>query len=430
MVEPAAALVQTLTQLLLLRGAQRIEEVGRRGNDLGAFSTHCLRLFLDDGQRTRAVETFSRDQRLQFGTRVGGAADQGLSLRANPFADEHQLLLLGSGQFQFPGHTIDDFLLHLGLLFAAQAHAMASVSITACAQATQYDGSAENADETAFDPGFHIDSFKNGLNTKPWCAAWALASFQRGFAVFRFVSLRLAPARSRPVASMRELARTTASPTGTHPECTMPHHPALTDASRRILTVAAIALPFVWTTARAQTGVRPTPAQTEGPFYPLSLPRDSDPDLLHNGDQAYGKGQPGWVQGTVTDTRGQPLAGALVEIWQCDAGGHYHHPGDGARADPAFQGFGKQSLGPDGRYRFRTIRPVAYSGRTPHIHVKVRLGSRELLTTQLYVRDDPHNSRDFLWRQLRDPRDRDALTIPFESTSDGFRAEFGIVVAT
>ena len=210
----------------------------------------------------------------------------------------------------------------------------------------------------------------------------------------------------------------------------MPHHPALTDASRRILTVAAIALPFVWTTARAQTGVRPTPAQTEGPFYPLNLPHDSDPDLLHNGDQAYGKGQAGWVQGTVTDTRGQPLAGALVEIWQCDAGGHYHHPGDGARADPAFQGFGKQSLGPDGRYRFRTIRPVAYSGRTPHIHVKVRLGSRELLTTQLYVRDDPHNSRDFLWRQLRDPRDRDALTIPFESTSDGFRAEFGIVVAT
>jgi protocatechuate 3,4-dioxygenase beta subunit len=87
-------------------------------------------------------------------------------------------------------------------------------------------------------------------------------------------------------------------------------------------------------------------------------------------------------------------------------------------------------VGPDGRYRFRTIRPVAYSGRTPHIHVKVRLGSRELLTTQLYVRDDPHNGRDFLWRQLRDRRDRDALTVPFEATTDGFRAEFGIVVAT
>jgi protocatechuate 3,4-dioxygenase beta subunit len=210
----------------------------------------------------------------------------------------------------------------------------------------------------------------------------------------------------------------------------MPNRPVLADSCRRNLTVAAMALPFVWTTARAQSGLKPTPAQTEGPFYPLSLPRDSDPDLLQNGDQTYGNGLAGWVEGKVTDRRGQPLAGAQVEIWQCDAGGHYHHPGDGARADPAFQGFGKQLVGPDGRYRFRTIRPVAYSGRTPHIHVKVRLGSRELLTTQLYVRDDPHNGRDFLWRQLRDRRDRDALTVPFEATTDGFRAEFGIVVAT
>ena len=210
----------------------------------------------------------------------------------------------------------------------------------------------------------------------------------------------------------------------------MPNRPALADPTRRMLTAAAIALPFVWTTARAQAGLKPTPAQTEGPFYPLRLPQDSDPDLLQNGDQAYGKGQVGWVEGKVTDTRGQPLAGAQVEIWQCDAAGHYHHPGDGARADPAFQGFGKQLLGPDGRYRFRTIRPVAYGGRTPHIHVKVRLGSRELLTTQLYVQDEPHNNRDFLWRQLRDPRDRDALTVPFEVTTGGFRAEFGIVVAT
>lgn len=202
--------------------------------------------------------------------------------------------------------------------------------------------------------------------------------------------------------------------------------------SRRSLTIAAIALPFLSTTARAQAPAagRPTPRQSEGPFYPPALPSDNDADLLRNGAQRYDAGQAGWVEGVVTDTRGQPLAGSMVEIWQCDAGGHYHHPGDGARADPAFQGFGMQRVGADGRYRFRTIRPVAYGGRTPHIHVKVRQGTRELLTTQLYVRDEPHNARDFLWRQLRDMRDRDALTVPFESSSDGFRAEFPIIIAT
>ena len=83
----------------------------------------------------------------------------------------------------------------------------------------------------------------------------------------------------------------------------------------------------------------------------------------------------------------------------------------------------------DGRYRFRTLKPVAYAGRTPHIHVKVKLGQRELLTTQVYVSDDPANARDFLWRRLNDP-DRAALTIPFTAGSDGLQARFPIVVAT
>jgi protocatechuate 3,4-dioxygenase, beta subunit len=210
----------------------------------------------------------------------------------------------------------------------------------------------------------------------------------------------------------------------------MPDAPVHAPTRRRLLAAAAIAMPFVWTQARAQGGLRPAPRQTEGPFYPVTLPADNDTDLLRNGAQAYEQGQPCRVEGSITDTRGQPLAGAQIEIWQCDAAGHYHHPGDGARADPAFQGFGKQVVGADGRYGFRTIRPVAYSSRTPHIHIKVRLGTRELLTTQLYVQDDPHNSRDFLWRQLRDPRDRDAVTVPFEAADGGLRAKFGIVVAT
>ncbi|MCD6079086.1 MAG: putative intradiol ring-cleavage dioxygenase [Ramlibacter sp.] len=198
--------------------------------------------------------------------------------------------------------------------------------------------------------------------------------------------------------------------------------------SRRRVAAALVALPFCWT-ARAQPAARrrPTPAQTEGPFYPVALPADSDADLLRNGRLAYAQGQPAWVEGVVADLDGKPLRGAQVEIWQCDHAGHYHHPGDGGRADHAFQGFGRATVDGDGRYRFRTIKPVPYTGRTPHIHVKVRLGRRELLTTQLYVEGDAHNERDFLWRNLG--ADRALVTVPFRAGADGLQATFPITVA-
>lgn len=201
-------------------------------------------------------------------------------------------------------------------------------------------------------------------------------------------------------------------------------------ARRRLLlaTAATLAAPAWLTPALAQaSSLRPTPSQTEGPFYPVALPADSDFDLLRNGQVDYRQGEPAWVEGVVTDTRGTPVSGAVVEIWQCDHAGRYHHPGDGNRADPAFQGFGQVSVGRDGRYRFRTLKPVQYSGRTPHIHVKVKLDQQTLLTTQLYVAGDPGNERDFLWRRL-DERGRAALTVPFVSGSDGLRAEFPIAV--
>jgi protocatechuate 3,4-dioxygenase beta subunit len=199
--------------------------------------------------------------------------------------------------------------------------------------------------------------------------------------------------------------------------------------TRRRATAALVALPALWTGARAQPAAarQPTPSQTEGPFYPVELPADSDNDLLQSGTLRYAKGQPAWVDGTVTDLQGKPVAGAQVEIWQCDEAGRYHHPGDGNRADRSFQGFGRVTVDGEGRWRFRTIRPVAYSGRTPHIHVKVKLGARELLTTQLYVEGDSHNARDFLWRSLGE---RSALlTVPFRPGSDGLQASFPIVVA-
>jgi protocatechuate 3,4-dioxygenase, beta subunit len=159
------------------------------------------------------------------------------------------------------------------------------------------------------------------------------------------------------------------------------------------------------------------------------MPADTDFDLLRSGARSYTQGTGAWVSGSVTDVEGKPVGGAAVEIWQCDNDGHYHHSGDGNRADPAFQGFGRVLVGADGGYRFRTLRPVAYGGRAPHIHVKVKLGARELLTTQLYVAGDPGNERDGLWRYLRDPADREALTVPFVAGTDGLQAKFPIVVA-
>lgn len=202
---------------------------------------------------------------------------------------------------------------------------------------------------------------------------------------------------------------------------------------RRTLNAALVIAPAMWLAVRAQpaqsvSALAATPSQTEGPFYPLAIPKDSDFDLLHNGNQNYPKGQSAWVEGKVSDLAGRPVAGAQVEIWQCDHDGHYHHPGDGGKADQRFQGFGRVTAGADGNYRFRTMRPVAYAGRTPHIHVKVRLGNRELLTTQLYVSGDAGNARDFLWRGLNEP-DRAALTIPFVQSSGGLKARFPIIVA-
>jgi len=212
----------------------------------------------------------------------------------------------------------------------------------------------------------------------------------------------------------------------------MPIHETSQQRRRSVLLAAGAALvttPIASLRASAQGATRrPTAAQTEGPFYPVALPADSDTDLLTNGSLRYTRGQPAWIDGSVVDVDGRPVRGAVVEIWQCDDQGHYHHPGDGDRADRAFQGFGRVAVDGEGRYRFRTIRPVAYGGRAPHIHVKVRLASRELLTTQLYVQGDPGNERDGLWRSLRSDQDRAALTRPFVATAEGLQAHFPIVV--
>lgn len=159
-----------------------------------------------------------------------------------------------------------------------------------------------------------------------------------------------------------------------------------------------------------------TPAQTLGPFYPDQLPLDRDNDLLQvEGHAELAEGIRVQLHGRVLDARGVPLEGALVEIWQVDARGIYLHSrgGDRARRDGNFQGYGRFTTAADGRYRFRTIRPVAYPGRTPHIHFAVTLPGQPRFATQCYIRGEPRNQRDGLLNAIREPALRELLVVPF-----------------
>ena len=159
-----------------------------------------------------------------------------------------------------------------------------------------------------------------------------------------------------------------------------------------------------------------TPPQTEGPFYPDRLPLDTDNDLLIiNETITPAVGEVTHLSGRVLDARGEPLRNALVEIWQCDQHGAYLHSGTGNREkrDKNFQGFGRFLTGSDGQYYFRTIKPVPYPGRTPHIHFKVKVKGQDKLTTQCYIKGHPGNERDGIWRDIPEGKLRDSVTVPF-----------------
>lgn len=177
-----------------------------------------------------------------------------------------------------------------------------------------------------------------------------------------------------------------------------------------------------------------TQRQTEGPFYPDKLPLDQDNNLVNiAGHRAAAAGEVTDLTGRIVDLDGRPLSGVTIEIWQVDNNGHYIHSGDaGAGNDPNFQGFGRFETGQAGAYRFRTIKPVPYPGRTPHIHVKLSKGGRELLTTQMYVQGHPLNERDGVLRSVRDARQRAALMVPFVPSREHpgeLAARFDIVLA-
>lgn len=189
---------------------------------------------------------------------------------------------------------------------------------------------------------------------------------------------------------------------------------------RRFLQTLAYGTTFgtaLWTVpgAFAEELVR-TPAQTEGPFYPDKLPLDTDNDLLViNDDLTPAVGEVTYLSGRVLGPSGSPIRNAVVEIWQCDHHGAYLHSGTNNRdkRDTHFQGFGRFITGSTGEYLFRTIKPVAYPGRAPHIHLAIKLKGRKDLVTQCYIRGEKANDRDGIYRSIRDEKARDSVTLDF-----------------
>lgn len=178
-----------------------------------------------------------------------------------------------------------------------------------------------------------------------------------------------------------------------------------------------------------------TPRQTEGPFYPDHMPLDTDNDLLILNDAITpAVGQITHLSGRVLSASGEPIRNAVVEIWQTDNNGIYLHTGGGSRQklDSNFQGFGRFLTGSTGEYYFRTIKPVMYQPRTPHIHVAINQNGHRMLTTQLYVKGEPLNKKDFILNNISDPQVRKSVLVDFKplegSKLNELTASFDVVV--
>lgn len=169
-----------------------------------------------------------------------------------------------------------------------------------------------------------------------------------------------------------------------------------------------------------------TPRQTEGPFYPDKLPLDTDNDLIIvNDGLTQAVGEITYLSGRILDARGEPIRNATVEIWQCDKHGVYLHSGGGARdkMDKNFQGFGRFITGSSGEYLFRTIKPVPYPGRTPHIHMAIKMKGHEKFTTQCYIKGEPQNDTDGVLKGMTDVKARNSLIVPFTPLKDAKAGE-------
>ena len=185
---------------------------------------------------------------------------------------------------------------------------------------------------------------------------------------------------------------------------------------RRLLKNFTLGAAGLWVPGALAEALTLTPKQTEGPFYPVDLPLDTDNDLIIlNDGLTPALGNITHLTGRVTDMKGDPIRNALVEIWQCDQNGVYLHKGSdsGEKRDKNFQGFGRFLTGSTGEYYFRTIKPVAYPGRTPHIHFAIKMKGRDKWTTQCYIKGEKQNDTDGVIRGIKDDTQRASVIVDF-----------------
>lgn len=212
--------------------------------------------------------------------------------------------------------------------------------------------------------------------------------------------------------------------------------PLTTVHRRRFLRTFALGAAAFTTPGLFAEELLRTPRQTEGPFYPDKLPLDTDNDLLIlNDGMTPAVGEVTHLTGRILSAAGEPVRNAVVEIWQCDSNGAYIHTGSMNRdkRDGNFQGFGRFLTGSKGEYYFRTIKPVPYPGRTPHIHFAINKDGKRMLTTQLYIDGEPLNDRDGIVQSI-EPKLRKTVLVPFQPIADSrigeLAANFDIVLGT
>ena len=184
--------------------------------------------------------------------------------------------------------------------------------------------------------------------------------------------------------------------------------PTTADAGPATTTAHAGPATTLAPTPECTDGHDVTPAQTEGPYFRTSSPEKTDLAAdVSTGTRLV-------VSGAVLTTRCRPVNRALIDVWQADAAGAYDNSGYRLR--------GHLFTDAQGRYRFETVVPGLYPGRTRHLHVKVQAPNGPILTTQLYFPGEPQNARDGIYRR--------ELEMDVREVANGREAAFDFVVNT
>jgi protocatechuate 3,4-dioxygenase, beta subunit len=211
--------------------------------------------------------------------------------------------------------------------------------------------------------------------------------------------------------------------------------------TRRQMMQLLVTLPvasgaFISTFTRGQAAkLLPTPQDVEGPYYPKTWSGEVDNDLTTFNGKKYTRGIPLTITGRVQSVDGTVLKNALVEIWQIDDAGEYRHPDFGGEgpANRGFQGYGRMRTDEDGRFVFNTIKPVAYSGRPPHVHFKVIADSHIALITEMYFAGE--NKEGSFYNRVFGgfSKERDRLTVTTNAQRNGdvntLSAVFNLILA-